>query len=87
MHFARFQSLAVLCLMTITAQAADGQDMAFPGEQWTHVAPESQQVDSSRLQKAVRFLENYIPGRTGAQELVIIRNGYMIWGGPNTDRA
>ena len=57
--------------------------MHFPGRQWDVVAPEAEGLDSTRLQAAVEFLRANA-GRDGVRELVIARNGRIVWEG---DRA
>ena len=58
--------------------------MVFPGDKWDEATPESQGLNSAKLKEAVDYLNSHaIP--QGADELVIIRNGYMIWKGPNID--
>ncbi len=79
--------LAALFLTMITVPSAHSQEMIFPGEQWTRATPESQRVESTRLDKAADFLATNTPGTIGANELVIIRNGRLIWDGSNADRA
>lgn len=58
--------------------------MIFPGDKWDETTPESQNVDSAKLKDAVDYLDSHALPQ-GADELLIIRNGYMIWKGPNTD--
>lgn len=60
--------------------------MAFPGEAWEEVTPESQNINSARLNDAVSYLKEN-SGRDGVNELVIIRNGYMVWKGTNIDKV
>jgi CubicO group peptidase (beta-lactamase class C family) len=56
----------------------------FPGAEWDVASPESQGVDSPKLRAAVTYMdENFDPA--GAKQLVIIRNGYLIWKGPQAD--
>ena len=56
----------------------------FPGAQWREASPESQGMDSAKVGQAVAFMDNHFnPG--GASELAIVRNGYLIWKGPNID--
>jgi CubicO group peptidase (beta-lactamase class C family) len=59
--------------------------MTFPGEQWREVTPESQGVDSAKLNEAISYLKDH-SGSDGVTELVIIRNGCMIWKGTNIDK-
>jgi CubicO group peptidase (beta-lactamase class C family) len=60
--------------------------MAFPGKDWEEVMPESQGIDSAKLNAAVSYLKNN-SGRDGVKELVIIRNGYLVWKGANIDNV
>jgi len=65
---------------------ATAQQMAFPGKSWQEVAPEAQRVDSAKLNAAVSYLKSN-SGPDGINELVIIRNGYMIWKGADIDKV
>lgn len=56
----------------------------FPGQNWQEAAPDSQGVDAAKLKAAVGYLDANF-GEQGARELVIVRNGYLIWKGPNCD--
>ena len=60
--------------------------MAFPGKDWEEAPPESQGIDSTRLNATVSYLKNN-SGRDGVKELVIIRNGYMVFKGTNIDKV
>ena len=54
--------------------------VAFPAKDWQQATPESQGLDLNRLSAAVGYLErNTGPDRVN--ELVIVRNGYMVWKG------
>jgi CubicO group peptidase (beta-lactamase class C family) len=59
--------------------------MVFPGKDWQEATPESQGVDSARLRAAVSYLKNS-SGPDGIKELVVIRNGYIIWKGTDIDK-
>lgn len=59
--------------------------MIFPGEEWERTSPESQGVDSAALNSAAEYLRQN-SGRDGVKELVIIRNGRMIWAGDGIDK-
>ena len=65
--------------------AAASQAMVFPGEDWQQVKPETQGLDSAKLEQAISYLKDN-SGSDGVKELVIIRNGCMIWKGPNIDK-
>jgi CubicO group peptidase (beta-lactamase class C family) len=58
--------------------------MVFPAENWLEVTPESQGVDPLKLKAAVDYMEVKF-GPDGAKELMVVRNGYLIWQGPNVD--
>jgi CubicO group peptidase (beta-lactamase class C family) len=56
----------------------------FPGKDWQEASPDSQGVDSAKLKAAVDYMDAHF-GDQGAKELVIVRNGYLIWKGPDCD--
>lgn len=57
-------------------------EMVFPGADWATATPESQGVDSALLQVAMNFLASKV-GADGLNEAMVVRNGYVIWQGPN----
>ncbi|MCK4628840.1 MAG: serine hydrolase, partial [Sedimentisphaerales bacterium] len=59
--------------------------MVFPAADWHERTPESQGVDSKKLNAALKYLESQ-SGFDGITETVVIRNGYMIWKGDNIDK-
>ncbi|OPZ11531.1 MAG: Beta-lactamase [candidate division BRC1 bacterium ADurb.BinA364] len=59
-------------------------DMVFPGEDWERTTPEAQGVDSAKLAEAVANMDANF-GSTGASELVIVRNGRLIYQGPKSN--
>jgi len=60
--------------------------MAFPGKEWEEATPRSQELDGEKLAGAVAYLKAN-SGRDGVNELVIIRNGRLIWKGDNIDKV
>ena len=58
--------------------------IVFPGADWEERTPESQGVDSAKLNEALNYLKSK-SGSYGIREVVVIRNGYMIWKGNNID--
>jgi CubicO group peptidase (beta-lactamase class C family) len=69
----------------VSAETAHSQPVTiFPGEQWCEASPESQGVDSAKLRAAVAYVDSHL-GSDGAKELVIVRNGRMVWKGPDID--
>lgn len=61
-------------------------DTVFPGNDWQTASPESQRVDAAKLDEAIHFLKDN-SGGDGVSELVIIRNGYLIWQGDHVDKV
>lgn len=70
-----------LVLLAAGTSRAEGE---FPGETWRRATPESQGVDPAGMKNAVDFMDQQF-GPDGAKELVIIRNGCLIWEGPQAD--
>ncbi len=58
----------------------------FPAQDWPEATPESQGLDSRRLGVAVDYLREDA-GSDGVDELVIVRNGRLIWKGSNIDKV
>jgi len=73
-----------LLAFTLKVQTCIG--MTFPGKDWGKATPESQGIDSVKLNAAILYLKNN-SGRDGVKELVIIRNGYMVWKSTNIDKV
>ena len=59
--------------------------MIFAGKIWEQTSPESQSVDSAKLNQAVAWLGQNVP-HDGVKRLVILRNGRMIWKGDEANR-
>ncbi|MHC4560921.1 MAG: serine hydrolase domain-containing protein [Planctomycetota bacterium] len=76
--------LVIVLALSLGAKAAGA--MAFPGKDWEEVTPELQSIDSTKLNAAISYLRNN-SGRDGVNELVIIRNGYMVWKGASIDKV
>jgi hypothetical protein len=64
----------------------DGGQETFPGRQWEERTPASQGLDPDALAAAIAGLEQR-SGRDGVRELVIVRNGYLIWQGSEIDKV
>ncbi|MCP5118455.1 MAG: serine hydrolase [bacterium] len=76
-----------LGLLVLAGCAAPGPPaMIFPESDWVEAAPDSQAVDPARLAAAVSYLERNVP-RDGVQELIIVRNGRLIWKGSGVDKV
>lgn len=76
--------IVVFKLLVVMSAYAHGE-VVFPGEHWEETSPEAQSLDSAKLSAAVEYLKQN-SGRDGVQELVIIRNGRLVWKGENIDR-
>jgi len=76
--------LILILLEAVICATAIGQ-MTFPGQQWQEATPASQGIDSEKLIAAVEYLSKH-SGPDGVKELVIIRNGYVIWKGSDIDK-
>ena len=61
-----------------------GAVMTYPGRVWEEATPESQGVDSRKLEAAVRWFDERLP-KDGVKRLVIARKGRLIWSGSETD--
>ena len=79
-----FQVILMLTVAFPTA-SAECQSLSFPGQQWEVVPVASQGLNESKLGDAVAYLES-VAGDDGARELVIVRNGAMVWRGPQADK-
>jgi CubicO group peptidase (beta-lactamase class C family) len=78
--------LLLLPILATAVRPAEGADESvFPGAAWQQATPESQGVDSAKLQAAVDYLRE-AAGREGVKRMVIVRNGRMIWRGPEADK-
>lgn len=64
--------------------AAGAEKMVFPGAQWEEARPEEQGVDGAKLAAAVEYLAANT-GKDGTRQMVIVRNGYLIWKGDDID--
>ena len=81
-------SIAIILIARILSAGpafAASSDMVFPGKDWQEATPESQGVDSAKLAAAVSYLKDK-SGSDGVNELVMIRNGRLIWKGSNIDK-
>jgi CubicO group peptidase (beta-lactamase class C family) len=85
-------SVSAGCGLALISSVAGGEPsgsvaagMAFPGAHWEEATPASQRLSASKLEEAVAFLKGRT-GRDGVRELVIVRNGRLVWKGDNVDR-
>lgn len=59
--------------------------MTFPGKDWVEVAPERVGLDGRKLDAAMEVIAG-ISGADGNRQCVVIRDGQMVWHGPDIDR-
>ncbi len=78
--------LAGATLLAASAQADELPQPVFPGKAWQEATPESQGVDPRRLNAALQYLERH-SGSNGVRRVVVVRNGRIIWKGPEADVA
>jgi len=69
----------------VSVGPASADRTVFPREHWERAQPDAQGVDPAALEEAVAYLEAH-SGRDGVRELMIVRNGYIIWQGDRVDK-
>jgi CubicO group peptidase (beta-lactamase class C family) len=55
----------------------------YPGKKWMTASPASQNINPTHLNRAMNYLDKNSRG-VGADETMVIRNGYVIWKGSRT---
>jgi CubicO group peptidase (beta-lactamase class C family) len=60
--------------------------MAFPGARWNEAHPEYLGMDADKLKCAIDYLTHEFMGAGGASEVVIVRRGYVVARGIDSDR-
>ncbi len=79
----RFKILSLVALMILTG-CQSRKTVIFPGPSWIRSTPAKQGMDPEKLSQALAYLESHSL-HNGNRELVIIRNGYMIFEGLQAD--
>lgn len=67
-----------------TAPQRTGAESVFPGKAWEETTPESQGVDTAKMNEALAQLKA-ITGPDGISQTMLIRHGRVIWQGEHTD--
>ncbi|WP_044239456.1 serine hydrolase domain-containing protein [Flexithrix dorotheae] len=62
------------------------EKMIFPEKDWVFTTPENQGFDRKKLQEAIDTLNNYC-FEDQSDELIIIRNGHVIFSGDSIDKS
>jgi CubicO group peptidase (beta-lactamase class C family) len=78
----RYWILLINSVATICT-AAEGR-LVFPGQTWQTATPQSQGIDPAHLRNALNYLHTNAGG-VGTDEMVIVKNGYLIWQGPDAN--
>lgn len=60
------------------------EGFVFPGSEWETADPDSVGINPANLEEALEYFDRHAGG-VGTNEMVIIRNGYLIWSGPDID--
>jgi CubicO group peptidase (beta-lactamase class C family) len=60
--------------------------MVFPGKDWPEADPGSQRVDAMKLKAALDYLGQSLSEHGGTGTVFMVRNGYVIWAGPDSDK-
>jgi len=79
-----FIFFSCMTLMLACIAGKMGTAVIFPGKGWTERSPESRGVDPVALDSALNYFKAHAGG-AGADEMVIIRGGSIIWKGPGAE--
>ena len=79
-------SLLALVCIALLANCGTGETHVFPDHDWQTASPASQGVDEQRLQTALEYLRANAGG-VGTDEMVIVRNGLLLWQGPAAENV
>jgi CubicO group peptidase (beta-lactamase class C family) len=86
MNFWKWLCFSYIFLICLPVYSTEKQALIFPSEAWQRAAPESQGFDTDKLRKALNYLHANSNG-AGTDEMVIVRNGYLIWEGPDANNV
>jgi len=73
------------CLVALNG-GVGAEVQVFPRERWQVATPASQGIDSQRLQTALGYLHAHAGG-VGTDEMVVVRDGFLIWRGPAAENV
>lgn len=81
----------LLCLcyafsICLPVSALEQKALIFPRDTWQRATPESQGINPAGLHEALDYLHANSSG-VGTDETVIVRNGYLIWEGPDANNV
>jgi len=78
-----FYYIFLICMPVV---ALEEQALVFLSDTWQRATPESQGIDPVKLHEALNYLHANSNG-VGTDETVIVRNGYLIWEGPDANNV
>ena len=77
--------ISSILIITISCSNRNSvSQMVFPGEVWQEKSPESIGVDAAVMDSALGYFRQHAGG-VGTDEMIIIRNGYIIWKGKDIE--
>lgn len=79
-------SLLALVCIALLANFGTGETHVFPDNDWQMSSPASQGLDEQRLQTALEYLRANAGG-VGTDEMVVVRNGLLLWQGPAAENV
>lgn len=86
MNFWKWFCLSYIFSVCLSVNALGKQSLVFPGDKWQRATPESQGINPAKLYEALNYLHANSNG-VGTNETVIVRNGYLIWEGPDASNV
>lgn len=79
-------SLTGFLLLAIFLPGCNSKSVIYPGRDWQKVEPEAVGIRSSGLNEAINYLKNN-SGRDGVEELIIVKNGFLIHEGDSSGKV
>ncbi len=76
-----FAGLVMLSMLHLPAA-----EIVFPEKEWQTATPDSQGVNAKQLETAMSYLDKFC-SKQGNSQAMVIRNGYVIWKGDDTDNV
>ena len=86
MNFIKWICFSYVFSICLPVYSLERQAVVFPDNVWQRITPESQGFDTDKLHEALKYLHANSNG-VGTNEMVIVRNGYLIWEGPDANNV
>jgi CubicO group peptidase (beta-lactamase class C family) len=77
--------LAFVCIALFASSGA-GEARVFPDSQWQTASCAGQGIEEKKLIAALDYLHAHAGG-VGTDEMVVVRNGFLIWQGPAAENV